>query len=115
MANAVLDGADILMLSGETSVGHYPIETINDMHQIIIYTEAHRNPFDKQHEPTKGNSTFLADSVCFNATKLAEQVGAKVKISFIHSGYIAIKISSYRPKAKIYAFTNNKKYYNTCH
>lgn len=108
VANAVLDGADTLMLSGETSVGRYPVETISNMHQIIIYTEDQGNPFDKQHEPTKGNSTFLADSICFNATKLAKQVGAKAIIVFTHSGYSAIRISSHRPKSKIYAFTNNK-------
>ncbi|WP_291105223.1 MULTISPECIES: pyruvate kinase [unclassified Flavobacterium] len=108
VANAVLDGADTLMLSGETSVGRYPVETINNMHQIIIYTENHGNPFDKQHEPTKGNSTFLADSICLNATRLAKQVGAKAIIVFTHSGYTAIRISSHRPKSKIYAFTNNK-------
>lgn len=108
VANAVLDGADTLMLSGETSVGQYPVETINSMRQIICYTENHGNPFDKQHEPSKENSTFLADSICFNATKLAKQVGAKAIIVFTHSGYSAIRISSHRPKSKIYAFTNNK-------
>lgn len=108
VANAILDGADALMLSGETSVGKYPVETINNMHQIIIYTEDQGNPFDKPHEPTKGNSIFLADSICFNATKLAKQVGAKAIIVFTHSGYSAIRISSHRPKSKIYAFTNNK-------
>ncbi|HZK96271.1 MAG TPA: pyruvate kinase [Prolixibacteraceae bacterium] len=108
VANAVLDGADALMLSGETSIGRYPVETINNMHQIIIYTEDQGNPFFKQHEPTKGNSTFLADSICLNATKLAKQVGAKSIVVFTHSGYSAIRISSHRPKSKIYAFTNNK-------
>jgi len=108
VANAVLDGADALMLSEETSVGRYPVETINNMHQIIIYTEDHGNPFDKQHEPTKGNSTFLADSICLNATRLAKQVGAKAIIVFTNSGYSAIRVSSHRPKSKIYAFTNNK-------
>lgn len=108
VANAVLDGADALMLSGETSVGRYPVETINNMHQIISYTEDQGNPFFKQHEPTKGNSTFLADSICLNATRLAKQVGAKAIVVFTHSGYSAIRISSHRPKSKIYAFTNNK-------
>jgi pyruvate kinase len=108
VANAVLDGADTLMLSGETSVGKYPVETITAMHQIISYTEDQGNPYEKQHEPTKGNPTFLADSICFNATKLAKQVGAKAIIVFTHSGYSAIRISSHRPKSRIYAFTNNK-------
>jgi pyruvate kinase len=108
VANAVLDGADTLMLSAETSIGKYPVETINNMQQIITYTENKGNPFDKQHEPTKGSSTFLADSICLNATKLAKQVGAKAIVVFTHSGYTAIRISSHRPKSKIYAFANNK-------
>jgi pyruvate kinase len=112
VANAVLDGADALMLSGETSVGKYPVETINSMQRIINYTENHtnrKNPFENLHIPVESSPTFLADSICFNASKLAEQVGAKAIILFTHSGYTAIKISSCRPKTKIYAFTNNKK------
>jgi pyruvate kinase len=108
VANAVLDGADTLMLSGETSIGKYPVETIKNMQQIISYTEFHGNPFDKLHEPAKENSTFLADSICLNATKLAKQVGARAIIVFTHSGYTAIRISSHRPKAQIFAFTHNK-------
>ena len=108
VANAVLDGADTLMLSGETAIGKYPVETIKNMQQIISYTEYQGNPFDKQHEPARGKSTFLADSICFTATKLAKQVEARVIIVFTHSGYTAIRISSHRPKAQIFAFTNNK-------
>ncbi|SMO36013.1 pyruvate kinase [Saccharicrinis carchari] len=108
VANAVLDGADTLMLSGETSIGQYPVETIQNMQQIITYTEAHGNPFDKLHEPSKENATFLADAICFNATKLAKQVDAKAIVVFTHSGYTAIRISSHRPKSQIFAFTNNK-------
>lgn len=108
VANAVLDGADTLMLSAETSVGNYPVETIKNMQQIITYTEANGNPFDKLHEPTRENATFLADAICFNAAKLAKQVGAKAIIVFTHSGYTAIRISSHRPKSQIFAFTNNK-------
>jgi len=112
VANAVLDGADALMLSGETSIGKYPVETIISMQRIINYTENHTNrtnPFENLHIPVVSSPTFLADSICYNASKLAEQVGAKAIILFTHSGYTAIKISSYRPKVHIYAFTNNKK------
>jgi pyruvate kinase len=112
VANAVLDGADALMLSGETSVGNYPVETIRSMQQIINYTEIHTNrtnPFERYHIPVESSPTFLADSLCYNASKLAEQVGAKAIVLFTHSGYTAIKISSYRPKTNIFAFTNNKK------
>jgi pyruvate kinase len=112
VANAVLDGADALMLSGETSVGRYPVETINSMQRVIDYTEKNTdrtNLFESLHIPVDSSPAFLADSICFNATKLAKQVGAKAIIVFTHSGYSAIRISSHRPKSKIYAFTNNKK------
>jgi len=112
VANAVLDGADALMLSGETSVGNYPVETINSMQRIINYTEKHSNRtnlLERLHIPVKSSPTFLADSVCYNASKLAEQVGAKAIILFTQSGYTALKISGYRPPTNIYAFTGNKK------
>lgn len=109
VANAVLDGADALMLSGETSVGKYPVETINSMQRIISYTENQGNPFNKQHAPMEGSESFLADSICYNASRLSQQIGAKAIIAFTHSGYTAIRISSHRPKSEIYAFTNNKK------
>jgi len=107
VANAVLDGADALMLSAETAVGKYPVETIRSMQQIIDYTEVEGNPYFKQHQPIEGSPTFLADSICFNASKMAQQVDAKAIITFTNSGYTALRVSSHRPKSKIYAFTNN--------
>ena len=112
VANAVLDGADALMLSGETSVGNYPVETISSMQRIIAYTENHGNPFNKQYTPKEETSTFLADSICSTASIVSQQVKAKAIIVFTHSGYTAIRISSHRPKAKIYGFTSNKKLLN---
>lgn len=112
VANAVFDGADALMLSGETSIGNYPVETIQSMQRIILYTENHAfqaNPVGNRHIPVGSSPTFPADSICYNASKLAEQVGAKAIILFTHSGYTAFKISGYRPNVTIYAFTNNKK------
>jgi len=112
VANAVLDGADALMLSGETSVGKYPVETISSMQSIIAYTENHGNLFNKQYTPKEETSTFFADSICSAASLLSQQVKAKAIIVFTHSGYTAIRISSHRPKSKIYAFTSNKKLLN---
>lgn len=112
VANAVLDGADALMLSGETSVGKFPVETIQSMRKIIEYTEhntSRSNPFEGLHFPVESSVTFLSDSICYNAVRLAKRVGAKAIILFTHSGYTAIKISSYRPNTRIFAFTNNKK------
>jgi len=109
VANAVLDGADALMLSGETSVGKYPVETISSMQKIIKYTENQGKTLVLKHKPIEGNSTFLADSICYNASNLAQQAGAKAIITFTQSGYTSIRVSSHRSKSNIYTFTNNKK------
>ena len=109
VANAVLDGADALMLSGETSIGKYPVETILNMQKIISYTESFGNPFHKKYLPMEGASTFLADSICYNAATLAKEIKAKAIITFTHSGYTAFRIAAHRPDADIFAFTTNKK------
>ncbi len=108
VANAVLDGADTLMLSGETSVGSYPVEVISSMQKIIDWTEASRSRFFRDHPPKKTSRTFLPDSICYNACLMAQQSGAKAIITFTHSGYTAFKISSFRPSAGIFAFTTNR-------
>ena len=108
VANAVLDGADTLMLSGETSVGKYPVETIRNMQMIIDSTETDEFLFYREHSPQLQNETFLPDSICYNAVRLAEQVNAAAIIILSHSGYTAFKISSHRPKSPIYCFTLNK-------
>lgn len=106
-ANAVLDGADCLMLSGETSTGKFPVETIQAMEKIINYTEENAYRFNRYHALKEMSRTFLYDSICNSACHLAEQAGAKAIITFTHSGYTAFQIAAHRPKAKIYAFTNN--------
>ncbi len=109
VANAILDGADALMLSGETSVGKYPVETIQSMQRIIDFTESHGKPFNKMHELIRGIPTFVPNSICFNAAQLAGQLKPKAIVTFTHSGYTALRISSHRPETKIFAFTNNEK------
>jgi pyruvate kinase len=109
VANAVLDGADALMLSGETSVGKYPVETIASMQKIIHYTETNGKPFNRHHEPIEGTPTFVPNSVCYTASLMATQMKAKALVAFTHSGYTVYRLSGNRSEAKIYAFTNNKK------
>ncbi|MCF8298174.1 MAG: pyruvate kinase [Saprospiraceae bacterium] len=109
VANAVLDGADALMLSGETSIGKYPVETIINMQKIISYTESYGSHFNKKYFPKEGTSTFLADSICCNASALAKEIKADAIITFTHSGYTAFRISGHRPEADIFVFTNNRK------
>ena len=108
VANAVLDGADAVMLSGETSIGKYPVQTIRNM-QLIIDSTEEMFPFYKIHLPRKENRTYLADSICYNAVRLAEQVNAAAIITLTHSGYTAVRISSHRPRANIFTFTENRE------
>jgi len=109
VANAVLDGADALMLSGETSVGQFPVETIEAMQSIIDFTENSRDIYYKNHVPDQFSSDFLPDSLCYNACLMAQQTNAKAIIPFTFSGNTAIRLSSHRPKAEIFAFTANKE------
>jgi len=112
VANAVIDGADTLMLSGETSVGKYPRDVITNMRRIIKWTEDNAYRYNREHAPAIFDRTFLAESICFNACKMAAQSNAKAIVTFTHSGYTACRISSQRPKADIFAFTSNKSLLN---
>jgi len=107
VANAVLDGADAVMLSAETSVGKYPVQTIINMQKIIDSTEEEYRYYRK-HKPRMKQDTFLAESICYNATRLAEHVDAAAIVTLTHSGFTAVKISSHRPKAPIFTFTMNE-------
>lgn len=109
VANAVLDGADTVMLSGETSVGKYPVETIRSMQKIIDSTEYRGFHYFRKHAPKTANKYFEADSICYSAVQLAEQTGATAIICLSHSGYTAVRISSHRPRANIFTFTVNKE------
>jgi pyruvate kinase len=109
VANAVLDGADALMLSGETSVGRYPVQTIQNMQKIINFTETHGNIFNRKFVPVSDSPTFLEDSVCYNAVVLAQQTRAKAIIAITNSGYTAYRLASFRPEANIFAVTHNEK------
>ncbi len=106
VANAVFDGADALMLSAETSAGKYPVEAVNAMQRIIDWSEKGFE-FNRETLPLFNTRTFLPDSICLNSCRLASQTNAKAIVTFTNSGYTAYKISSYRPKAAIYAFTRN--------
>ena len=111
VANAVIDGADAVMLSGETSIGKFPLQTVDTMRSIIRDIEVSDYNFKNDFNYTKGNSgdkpRDISDAICAHATELSEQVEAKAIITMTYSGYNAIKTSSYRPSAFVYAFTNN--------
>ncbi len=107
VANAVLDGADALMLSAETSTGKYPVDSVAAMQKIIDWTEK-GFIYNRETLPISNSRTFLPDSICLNACRLASQTNAKAIVTFTYSGYTAFAISSYRPEAKVYVFTRNK-------
>ncbi|MCK9183634.1 MAG: pyruvate kinase [Fibrobacteraceae bacterium] len=112
VANAVLDGADALMLSGETSVGKFPAETIANMRLIIENAEQYARGFKMPVAPTERTATFLSDSICYNAVILSHQVKAKAIVVLTNSGYSAYQIASHRPDAIIIAFTDNPQTVN---
>ena len=108
VANAVLDGADAVMLSGETSVGKYPVEVVRSMQKIIDSTEKGYHYY-RDNAPREFSRTFLSDSICYNACNMAKLARAKAIITFTHSGYTALQIASYRPDVNIFAFTDNPR------
>ena len=114
VANAVHDRVDGVMLSGETSVGKYPIRVIKAMNKVVRNVENYADLEMKEFIPVdKKNGRFLSDTICYNACKIAEQVGAKAVMTMTHSGYNAFKIASFRPPSRICIFTNNRKIMNT--
>lgn len=109
VANAVLDGADAVMLSGETSIGKYPVEVIRTMNNIVLEMETFDGIYNKEEPPEKNQARFITDSICFNACRLSRRVDAEAILTMSFSGYTAYKIASQRPNAEIYVFTSNKK------
>ncbi len=114
VANSVLDGADAMMLSGETSVGMYPVDVVKAMHKIIAHVEETSEIRVKTENPPRyRNERYITDSVCYNASKIADQIGATGILTMTHSGYTAFKISSHRPRTNILVFTANRTILNT--
>ncbi|MBL4594633.1 MAG: pyruvate kinase [Flavobacteriales bacterium] len=109
VANAVLDGADAVMLSGETSVGNFPVQVIETMSKIIEDVEKDKSLYHYEYAPEEDNlDRYITDSVCFNSCRLAQRVNAKGIVTMTFSGYTAFKIASFRPEAGIFVFTGNK-------
>lgn len=115
VANSVLDGADAVMLSGETSVGEFPVIVIETMAKIVRNVEEFGYPFNAPKEAVVKDSSspyFLSDALCESAVHIAEQSNAVGIVSMTTSGYTAFEISSHRPKASTYIFTSNKQLLN---
>lgn len=109
VANAVMDGADAIMLSGETSIGDHPIGVIQAMSKIVAEVEEEDDIYYKEELPEQNQNRFITDSICFNAASLAHTVQASGIITMTFSGYTAYKISSQRPHANTFVFTENRQ------
>lgn len=108
VANAVFDGADAVMLSGETSVGKYPVAVIETMTKILQRVEDSDLINVPTLKPNNKNERFVTKIVCYNAAKMVRLTGAKAVSTLTYSGYTAFQISSYRPIAYILVYTPNK-------
>lgn len=112
VANAVLDGADAVMLSGETSVGKFPLEAVQYMQKIITKAEKEPSLYDRYQEVSPRSKTFYSDAICLAACKLATGIRANAIISMTRTGYTAFQISRHRPRSPIFIFTDNRPIIN---
>lgn len=113
VTNAVLDGTDAVMLSAETSVGAYPVEVIRIMQKIIRVAETQDIVYKRREALNTSSLTFLSDEVCRQACLIADSLQAKAIVSMTHSGYTAFQLASFRSRATIFIFTDNKQMLNT--
>ncbi|WP_396175146.1 pyruvate kinase [Flavobacterium sp.] len=109
VANSVMDGADAVMLSGETSVGNYPVEVIETMTKIIKSVEDSPLIMVPQNPPHVRTKRFITKSICYHAAIMANEIRAKAISTLTNSGYTAFQISAWRPSAHILVFTSNKR------
>ena len=112
VANAVMDGADALMLSAETASGKYPLEVIRSMVRTIASVEKNQAIYYRFRDVNKKSATYIHDNFVLAACKLAKDVGAKAIVGMSQSGYTAFKSSAFRPNANIFVFTSNKSLLN---
>jgi pyruvate kinase len=109
VANAVMDGADAVMLSGETSVGDHPIEVIRAMYKIVTRTEEYKGIYFKDIKVRHSEERFVSDAICKSAVELAQNSEAKGIVTMTFSGYTTFRVASYRPNCLIFVFTSNQK------
>src|SRR6476659_2341670 len=114
VANAVLEGADAVMLSGETATGQHPKLVVETMRKIIMEVERteYRYNLEEVLTPQPHSPSFLSDAICYNACKLSQDVQSDALIGMTQSGYTAFMLSSYRPKAPLFIFTKERSLVN---
>lgn len=109
VANAVMDGADALMLSAESASGMFPVNAVLRMTQTIAAVEKHaKSVYNRYYEKDKDSSTRLNDLLVRAAVRMSESVSAKALVGMTKSGYTAYRLALHRPSAKVFVFTNKK-------
>ena len=109
VANSIMDGADAVMLSGETSVGEFPIEVIKKIRLIIESVEDSPLIIKPDSFIQSLNERFISKTICYQAAKMADEIDATVISTLTNSGYTAFQISAWRPKTHILAFSSNRR------
>src|SRR6186713_3080925 len=114
VANAVLEGADAVMLSGETATGMHPVLVVETMTKIIREIESTAYDYNREEtlKPQPHSPSFLSDAICYNACKMAQDVNADALIGMTQSGYTAFMLSSYRPKSTMFIFSKERTLIN---
>lgn len=114
VANAVLEGADAVMLSGETATGQHPALVVKTMRKIISEVESKEYRYNRGEDlrPQPHSPSFHSDAICYSACKIANDVEANALIGMTESGYTAFMLSSYRPSSPLYIFTKEKTLVN---
>ena len=109
VANAVMDGADAVMLSAETSVGDYALKSVQAVEKILGSTELGWDIYNKIKKPNPASPSFLSERICYATVSMSKGISAKAILSMTQTGYTAYKIASGRPNCDIFIFTANKK------
>ena len=114
VANAVIEGADAVMLSGETATGQFPVLVIETMRKIISEVEENGYKYNRSEDlkPQPHSPSFTSDAVCYNASKLSEDSNAHALVGMTQSGYTAFMLSSFRPKSPLFIFTKEQSLVN---
>jgi pyruvate kinase len=114
VANAVIEGADAVMLSGETATGQFPVLVIETMRKIITEVEENGYKYNRSEDlkPQPHSPSFTSDAVCYNASKLSEDSNAHALVGMTQSGYTAFMLSSFRPKSPLFIFTKEQSLVN---
>ena len=109
VANSVMDGADAVMLSAETSVGNNPVEVVSQISKIINSVEYSDQIVVPEDPPTNKTTRYITKFICYHAAKTANEINAAAITTMTHSGYTGFQISSWRPHCNVLVFTSNKR------